>query len=144
MTQDRHKVYISVYLALIKDDKVLLHLRQNSNYANGFYSLVSGHAEAGESATNAMIREAEEEVGIKISPSDLKFSHVMHIKTDREDVSIFYICKNWQGKITNCEPEKCAELKFFYIDDIPENTVPQVKQFLEDLETEKYYTESGW
>jgi 8-oxo-dGTP pyrophosphatase MutT (NUDIX family) len=40
----------------------------------------SGHLEEGESVIDGAVREAGEEVGVAIDPSDLTFVHVVHYR----------------------------------------------------------------
>ena len=47
--KERFKLICSSYLLLIKDNKILLGLRQNTGYMDGFYHLPAGHKEEGES-----------------------------------------------------------------------------------------------
>src|SRR5437868_3941505 len=105
--------FVTVYLILKKGDQTLLSLRKNTGYCDDFYGLVSGHVENDESATAAMIREAYEEAGIVLSPSDLKVVHIGHRKTDRFCIDVFFECTSYQGTLENKEPEKCATLQFF-------------------------------
>lgn len=65
MKKQRHKIVPAVFLLLIKNNKVLLLKRQNTGYADGKYSLVSGHVDKGETMQEAIIREAKEEAGIR-------------------------------------------------------------------------------
>lgn len=48
MSGDRHRVKFAVYLIPRDGDKVLLSLRQNTGWKDGWYSLVAGRVEAGE------------------------------------------------------------------------------------------------
>lgn len=101
------------YLILKQGNKILLHLRKNTGYYDRMGSLVAGHVEIGESATAATIRETYEEIGITLSPDQIKVVHVMHRQTNRLNVDIFFDCPLWEGVIKNCEPEKCERLEFF-------------------------------
>ena len=65
-------------------------LRQNTGYLDNYWSFPAGHVETGESATEGMIREAREELGIILSPDNLQVVHVMHRKTNRLNVDIFF------------------------------------------------------
>ena len=50
-----------------RQDNVLLALRQGTGFADGMWNLPSGKAETAETAVAAVIREAHEELGIRLS-----------------------------------------------------------------------------
>ena len=79
-TKIRFKTHAAVYL-ILKDnnENVLLSLRKNTGYKDGFWGLVSGHIEKGEPASLAMAREAKEEANIIINQSDLIFRTITKI-----------------------------------------------------------------
>lgn len=137
----RTGTFVCAYLILKQGENVLLLLRQNTGYCDGQYGLVSGHVEEGESASAAMIREAYEEAGIELLPSQLKVSHIMHRKSGRLNVDIFFECRSWKGSPVNREPEKCAALEYFPLDHLPSNTIPYIAQA---LKSESFYSEQGW
>jgi ADP-ribose pyrophosphatase YjhB (NUDIX family) len=140
----RAKAHVCVYLVLKEGDKILLSRRQNTGYEDGNWGLVSGHGETNESATQALCRETFEEIGIIIKPSDLEVIHLMHRKTERENIDIFMHCKTWQGEITNRESEKCGGLEFFSKDSYPKELVGYIQRALENIEQQKVYDELGW
>lgn len=134
-------------MILKKDDKILLAQRANTGYQDGNYGLPSGHVEANESFTAAMVRVAAEEIGITVSPKDLSVAHVMHRKSvedGSERVDVFFVTENWQGEPRNLEPEKCSALDWFSVEALPENIVPVVKAALEHIQKQKTYSEFGW
>ena len=135
---------INVYLLLKQDNKVLFHLRKNTGYCDGMWSLVAGHVEDGESASTAMIREAREEIGIELSSSQIKVVHVMHRQTNRRNVDIFFDCSSWKGIIQNLEPEKCEQLQFFSLESLPPNVIDYIKVAIKAIEREEFYSEQGW
>lgn len=135
---------VNAYLILRQEEKVLLHLRKNSGYYDGCYGLVSGHVEDGESAASAIIREAEEEAGIRILPTQLKFAHLAHRQTDRLNVDIFFECHSWRGTVQNKEPEKCAGLEYFSLNHLPTNTIDYVADTLMAVHKGECYSERGW
>jgi 8-oxo-dGTP diphosphatase len=135
---------VNVYLILKQNDMVLLHLRKNTGYLDGFYGLVAGHVEAKESAATAMVREAYEEAGILLEISDLNVVHVMHRLTNRSNIDIFFECSTWQGEITNKEPEKCAALKFFPLERLPSNVISYIIDAFRAINQKTAYSEQGW
>jgi len=72
------KLISSVYLLLRRDDELLLLRRANTGYHDGRYSLVAGHLNGDERATDAIAREAREEAGIEVQASSLRFVHTCH------------------------------------------------------------------
>lgn len=135
---------INAYLLLRKGKMVLLSLRKNTGYFDGCYGLVAGHVEDGESASAAMSREAREEANIILRPEALKVVHLMHRKTNRFNVDIFFDCATWEGELANLEPGKCAELKFFSMDNLPDNLIPYISQALRAVSRGTVYSEEGW
>lgn len=141
MQKERFKTCLSVYLILKDRDKILLSLRKNTGYKDGYWGLVSGHVEREESSKQAMIREATEEAGIILKPENLKFITVMHRKSERENIDIFFESDKWEGKIINKEPHKIEKLEFFSINAMPSNLI----DYLGKVFTEKnLYFELGW
>ena len=141
---ERHKPYSAVYLLLLDEDRVLLLQRRNTGHRDGEYSLVAGHIETGESATEAMIREAREEVGIEVDRSALEPVHVIHRNSaSRVYLDIFFAAEEWEGTPENREPEKCADLSWYDRSELPEETVPYVEQAIEEM-SERVFSEFGW
>lgn len=129
---ERFKFPVAVHLFLIHGDKILLSRRFNTGYEDGNYALVSGHADGNETFTNAMIREAKEESNIDIQPEDLKLVHTMHRIPGREYIDFYFECRNWSGEVINMESDKCDELRWVVMSDLPENTVPVIRKAIEN------------
>lgn len=142
---ERFKIFIAAYLMLVRDGQVLMLKRANTGYQDGNYSLIAGHLDGGETAKQSIIREAEEEAGLKLKESDLDVVHVMHrYRPEREYIDIYLRAENWSGEITNKEPEKCDELKWWPINKLPENIIPEVKLALANVQKKQFYGEFGW
>jgi 8-oxo-dGTP pyrophosphatase MutT (NUDIX family) len=143
---DRNTNIVACFLILMRRGEVLLLKRANTGYRDGEYGLVAGHVEAGETFTQAMLREAREEVGLELSANDLEVVHVMHRKSlvdQSERVDVYFKARQWQLEPHNCEPGKCTELKWSDLNELPENTVPSVRFALSQFK-EQYYSEWGW
>jgi len=144
-SQERFKLIPAVYLVLREGDKVLLLRRANTGYQDGKYGLVAGHLDGDELGTTAMAREAKEEAGIDVDPDKLKFVHVAHRlsrgQIGQERIDLFYELTEWKGQVQNMEPEKCDDLSWFDIHDLPENMLPFVKRVLTDISNGRSYSE---
>lgn len=144
-TKERHKVVPASYLVLKQGNEVLLLRRFNTGYEDGKYSVPAGHVDAGETFTQAVIREISEEVNLRLDPEYVHVAHIMHRKShDSERIDAFFVAEKWQGEIQNMEPEKCDDLSWFPLDKLPENTIPYIRQALECIRDEKFYSEFGW
>lgn len=142
--KEKFKLIASVYLLFVKDEKVLLLRRCNTGYEDGNYGLVAGHLNAHESLTQAAIREAKEESGVDIDPRDLEVKTTMHRRQDDERVDFFFEVKKWTGEPINTEPDKCDDLSWFPLDNLPQNTIPYIRQAIECYKEKIVYSEFGW
>ncbi len=130
----RNKIVPAVYLFMERDGKILVCRRCNTGYADGYYQVPAGHIEAEELPTQAMIREAKEEVGIIVASSDLKFVHVSYRPKHDETgdrVDFFFQTSHWEGKVVNTEPHKCDDLRWVPPTELPSNTTPHVRNAIE-------------
>ncbi|MBF8262984.1 MAG: hydrolase [Parachlamydiales bacterium] len=140
----RSQANVCVYLILRRKDQILFSLRQNTGYCDGYYGLVAGHVDVGESAAQAMIREANEEAGMDLTIDQLKPVHIMHRVSNRVNVDIFYECDAYQGHIANQEPDKCGALTFFPLSALPPNCIDYVLQAIHAAHRGCFFSEVGW
>lgn len=144
--KQRHKVVPASYLLVRRNDEILLMLRRNSGYYDGWYGLPSGHVEIGEMPSEAMIREAKEETNITISKTNIHLAHAMfraaHDETG-ERADYFFVADAWEGEPVNVEPEKCGELRWCPMDALPENVVHCVRKAIENIRKGIFYSEQG-
>ncbi|MBI3573098.1 MAG: NUDIX domain-containing protein [Candidatus Kerfeldbacteria bacterium] len=134
--KERNKATTAVYLILKRGDAILLTRRQGSGYYDGWYSVPAGHLEAGELPTDCLVREAQEELGIKLRKEDLKLAHVMY-RTKHDEtgdrVDYFFSCQKWQGDPRIQEPEKCDDIQWFRRGTLPDNMMHHVRNALDDI-----------
>ena len=57
-------IYPAIIVAIFNGDQLLL--ARNANFPDGFYSIIAGYVDVGETIEDAIHREAMEEVGVKI------------------------------------------------------------------------------
>ncbi|MCJ7732222.1 NUDIX domain-containing protein [Candidatus Bathyarchaeota archaeon] len=145
MTRDRFTLIPSVYLVLIKNGKILLSRRYNTGFHPGEYSLPAGHLNGGESLAQALCREAFEEIGVNIFSNDLRLVHVMHRKEATEErVNFFFTADKWRGEPVNLEPDKCDDLRWSDLNELPDNVIPYIKQAIDCILHKKIYSEFNW
>ncbi len=150
MAKERHREVPASYLILIKDGKILLSRRFNTGYQDGNYSLPAGHVDEGETFTQCVIRESKEEVGVLLKPEDLKVGHLMHRFSGAEwgvegfRIDVFFTAEKWEGNIEIKESNKCDDLSWFDLGNLPENIIPYIRQAIDCIKNKVFYSEFGW
>jgi 8-oxo-dGTP pyrophosphatase MutT (NUDIX family) len=137
---ERLKLKVAVYLLLIKDNKILLLRRYNTGWNDGNYSLPAGHLDPNETVTNALLRESFEEIGVTLSSENIKLVHTMH-RIASSYIDLFFVAEKWNGEITNVEPNKCDDLKWFDLCDLPPNMVLSVKSAIEKYKAGELFSD---
>lgn len=142
---DRHTIRVGCHLFIEKDGKLLLNKRKNTKYWDGYYALVGGHVDVGENPTQTAIREAYEELGIKILAKDLEMVNIVTKLEDGEESIVFAMRpKRWKGIPKNMEPEFSEEIRWFSFNSLPKNIIPYVKQVIKNIRSNVFYSEYGW
>jgi 8-oxo-dGTP pyrophosphatase MutT (NUDIX family) len=138
---DRFVVVPAAYVLFLRTRdggarEVLLQLRRGTGYMDGYWATAAaGHVERGESVFAAAAREAAEELGV--SEVELEPLCAMHrtgtgLPID-ERVDYFLRATAWSGTPRIVEADKCADLRWFTLDALPEPVVPHERQVLEGL-----------
>jgi hypothetical protein len=80
-----------------------------------------------------MAREAKEELDITVAPADLRLVHTLH-DLDADDgvgrLQLFFRPNAYTGAVTNVEPDKCHELRWWPLDGLPEPLVRYTRRAL--------------
>ena len=119
--------FLSAIYLIIKnnDGKILLQRRQGTKLWPGFLALPAGHVDEGENVYDAAIREAREELSITITKQDIIDSFVVNRRNKSLPpyFDVYFEISSYQGEIKINEPEKCSELKWCDINDLPEDMI---------------------
>jgi 8-oxo-dGTP diphosphatase len=131
----RLQVVPSVFVAIVKDGKVLLLRRQNTGWLDGYYDLPAGHLEDQEMLKDGAARELKEEAGVTVDTKDLSLIHIHqnHHRPNTPHYGFIFQASRWQGEPSLVEPEKSDDIGFFELDNLPEKTTPYVRDALEKL-----------
>jgi 8-oxo-dGTP diphosphatase len=132
---DRFRVVPAAYVVLRRGDEVLMLLRANTGYMDGYWAVPAGHVEQGESVLAAARREVLEEVGVEIDPADLVPLTAMHRTGGNGDpiderVDFFFTTTRWTGEPRSMEPGKADGLDWFPLDQLPDPVVPHEARVL--------------
>lgn len=127
------------------DIQILLHRRKNTGYQDGKWDMAgSGHVDEGETAKMAVVRECAEELGIDVKTTDLSFIHLSHRVNNnggRTYYDIYFVVNKYDGTPKIMEPDKCSELKWFKINDLPEEIIDIRKIVLDNYKNNIQYSE---
>jgi 8-oxo-dGTP diphosphatase len=94
-----------VALILEHQGKILVEKRKQSKSTTpGDVIFPAGHVENGETRKQALYREMEEELGIKIY--DIQLIHTADFDCEEKQRISWYSCKRWEGKIQTNEAEE--------------------------------------
>ncbi len=143
MPKERFRTACAVYLVLTQDNKVLLLRRCGSGYHDGDYSLPAGHLESGETLMQALMRESEEEVDVKLDPNKTILAHVMHrSELDPPYMDFFFVSEGWKGTPEIKEPDKCDDMQWTPLDKLPENIIPYIRSAITQIYENNAYSET--
>ncbi len=125
--KQRYQSKVAVFLILTREKngktEILLQRRCNTGYMDGKYDVAcSGHVEKGESLSMALCREAKEEIGLNINKKDLKLVSIIH-RYKEDYIDVFFTTYVYEGNPKIMEPDKCDDLQWFDISQLPENTI---------------------
>ena len=141
--KERFKNGIVADLLIMKNEdgnkKILLAKRKNTGYKDGEYEIPGGHLEENEDLYEAMIREAKEELGISLQREDLKIIHIMHHYTGNR-MNFIFTTEREDLEPRIMEKDKCEELKWFNINNLPENTMKKVKKIIDYIISGELYS----
>lgn len=142
----KHRAIAAAYVILERDDHYLLLRRKNTGFLDGELALPAGHVDSGESVITGAIREAKEEIGITIAVEDLTLVHIMDRNAeDWHRIGFYFHCTKWEGEPVNCEPNKCAELKWVPKDEVKKEITTYLQQVFEKIEEPgTFYSVQGW
>ena len=128
----RYLVAPSVNVFVINGNKVMLGRRSNTGWMDGKLCPPGGHVEAGETPREAAVREIEEELGISVDPKDLEFICVAARNTSpTEYVAYEFAIRDKSYAFVNAEPEKCSELVWTELDNLPDDIIDHFQQIIE-------------
>jgi len=141
--QSRFVVVPAAYVFFLRGPvggrEVLLQLRRGTGYLDEHWAAAAaGHVERGETVFEAAAREAYEEVGLtglELTPvCAMQRTGNAGLPVD-ERVDYFFTSTSWSGEPRIVEADKCAELRWFPLGDLPEPVVPHELAVLTALRT---------
>lgn len=128
-------IEIGVQVFLVRDNNILLGKR-GRGFGRGTWGLPGGHLKFGEEFEEAGLRELCEETSLKGREAKVITIANTPFPTGVHHIQIGILVKNGQGEPQIVEPDKCAEWRFFSLDELPSDeeiytpSLPLIKNFL--------------
>ena len=140
---------VDVLLLLTYASQVLLALREGTGYADGQWNLPSGKLEFGEDAISGVVREAREEIGVRLDPAEPRMITTVHHRNSTGLARVglaFAVAYDLarHGEPINAEPHKCAKIEWFPADMLPSNTYPYTAACVRAYRQGAPFALSGW
>ena len=127
-----HRPLLQVGASVIvvdRENRILLQLRSD----NHCWGYAGGSVELDEVVEEAAKRELFEETGLMAESLELfgvfsgKETHYIYPNGDEvSNIDIVFVCREYSGTL-KCQEGEVEELKFFGIDEIPENIFPAIR-----------------
>lgn len=117
------KLLLVTAAALIDaDGRVLIAQRPQGKTLAGLWEFPGGKLDAGERPETALIRELDEELGIKVEePCLAPLTFASHAYPDFHLLMPLYVCRRWQGFVT---PREGQALKWVWPGDLRNYPMP--------------------
>lgn len=138
----------AVHLILTDGNKILVQKRakNGSKLWPGYYALPAGHVDEGENQYEALVREAREELGIELDPKDIIKEYTVlrrnffDIDGKRLEpyIDYYFEMEKYNGTPSIMEKDKCEELKWVDINNLPEPFINYEGVFFEDKNITTY------
>lgn len=145
--KNRKHTRIAVYAIGTRGESILLGKRKNTGHMDGCWSLIAGHVAEGESSSRAMIRELEEECGVRVALHELSLIGSMHHKSPPYDyVNYIFHVDLMNHEPENREEEKCEQLAFHQVQALPAPIEPYIREIIQKSVpyTGVWACEYGW
>ena len=124
---------VPVVQALVEDDKGNILLARNLEWPSGFFGLISGFLEGREQPSVGMAREMDEEIGVRVDPSDLALVGVATFERFNQIIVLYHIVLPTGTQVTP-NLDELAETKWVPLHKLKlrwtEGVGPLVKEWL--------------
>ena len=118
--------------ALVRDGRVLLGLRSPAKQVRpDVWDLPGGLVDAGESDLAALVRELDEELGVRVAPESAALLCQVTVGfTGEPAVVTAWLVREWSGTPANLAPEEHVDVGWVEIGALPPLVHPEVRSAL--------------
>jgi ADP-ribose pyrophosphatase YjhB (NUDIX family) len=120
----RFRVGVFAVIEMPGDDGAMRYLLARRSDI-GWWNLVGGGLERGETPEEGLAREAREEIGVEIEVARLVG---VYAKPQKNEVVLVYLCRLAAGSPEPGPSEEVSQVGVFTVDALPEDTLPKHRQ----------------
>jgi len=136
----------AIHMIIMDGDNILIQKRKGSKLWPSYYALPAGHIDEGENQYDALIREAKEELNIIFDLKDILNEYVVlrrnHFKIDNKTlepyIDYYFEFRKYEGVPIIVEKDKCDELLWCDINDLPYPFINYEGDFLDNRTIKSY------
>jgi len=110
--------YIQIVFIYIENTKGEILVQKRTKQKNGKYGLTAGHLISKENSLEGILREIQEEIGLKLTEDDIEL--IFSKKTDEDFVDVYYMQKDIEIKELKLQKEEVDFVKWMTLDEIEE------------------------
>jgi len=126
-------VRVGLTAMVVRNGKILLGERFNTETANGMFAYPGGRMDYGETPENGVVREVLEETGLVVNKERMYFltsKNEYFPEANKHYVSLVFIVEDFEGEPETKEPNKCKGWDWYDPFDLPENTFWAIKDVI--------------
>jgi len=138
--ESKKQVLVGVGAIIIDENQKVLLTKRKGSHGEGSYGSLGGHLEYGESPTEALKREALEELGIELEKIEFLVCTNL-IKYNKHYLDLTFLAKIKSDEPTIMEPDKIDLVGWFDLNDLPNPLFEPVKIGIEAYLKGKNYFE---
>lgn len=133
MKKGKDFIGVGVGAVIINESNEILLLKRVKEPESGYWTIPGGTVEFGEKIEETIVREIEEEIGVKSAIIKL-LGVTNHILPEEHThwVAPAFLVKIIEGTPRNMEPHSHSEMKWFSIDKLPHNPTMTTSVALEN------------
>ncbi len=116
---------IGTAIIVVGENNAILLGERKSGFRSGNYGLPGGRVDPGEKLKTCAKRELAEETNLIAQQIDFLVT-IKEWQPDRKEdfVHFIFVCKEWSGKVTLLEPNKCVAWKWIDSQNLLTNILP--------------------
>ena len=123
---------VAAAVFVVRGSKLLL-LKRRGSEGEGTWAIPGGKVDFMEDPADAVKRELLEETGLHAKSIEFVcYSNDVHKYANKHFVTMRFVCSEFTGEPEITEPEKCTDIGWFDLDDLPKPLFPPTAKGLSD------------